>query len=57
MIDYRIPEIGEIVIEIDGNIPFVVEKVTNGLVCGSAGGCPISYPIENDLHVLDWLDL
>jgi hypothetical protein len=58
MIDYRIPEIGEILIEQDGNVPFTVIGINNGLVNGlTPAGEAYSCSIESEPHLIDQFDL
>jgi hypothetical protein len=57
-ISYRIPKIGDFLIEKDGNIPFEVIEVNHGRVYGmTPAGELVVYPIEHDLHLVDQLDL
>lgn len=57
-ISFRIPEIGEICIEEDGDTPFCVVEVNHGLVYGlTPMGDIFSCRIESEPHILDQFDL
>ena len=55
---YRIPDNGDILIETDGDVPFVVTGFDNGDILGvTPDGEEVRVPVEHDCHQLDMLDL
>jgi hypothetical protein len=58
MTSYRIPEIGEVMIEEDGDTPFIVTDIDDGDIIGETpDGRSISLPIESEPHLIDGQDL